>query len=84
MRQDDSRRPVWELADQVRITQSVLEAQWKALLSQPRLADCCVIVSFRSPHVLAIVVSLHRRGGRLRQRGYALSLDAGCSARNLA
>src|SRR5262244_4446732 len=28
MRQDDGRRPVWEFADRVQITQSVLEAQW--------------------------------------------------------
>jgi hypothetical protein len=28
MRQDDSRRPVWEFADWVQITQSVLEALW--------------------------------------------------------
>src|SRR5215831_13540009 len=32
MRQDDRRRPVWEFADRVHITQSVLEAQWKALV----------------------------------------------------
>src|SRR5215831_15452548 len=32
MRQEDSRRPVWEFADRVHITQSVLEAQWKALV----------------------------------------------------
>src|SRR5262249_7138156 len=32
MRQEDSRRPVWEFADRVQITQSVLEAQWKALV----------------------------------------------------
>jgi hypothetical protein len=32
MRQDDSRRPVWEFADQVQITRSVLEALWKALV----------------------------------------------------
>src|SRR6516162_4456705 len=32
MRQEDSRRPVWEFADQVQITQSVLEAQWKPLV----------------------------------------------------
>src|SRR5262249_20146137 len=31
MRQEDSRRPVWGFADPVHITQSVLEAQWKAL-----------------------------------------------------
>jgi len=29
MRQEDSRRPVWEFADWVQITHSVLEAQWK-------------------------------------------------------
>jgi hypothetical protein len=29
MGQEDSRRPVWEFADRVQITQSVLEAQWK-------------------------------------------------------
>src|SRR5215471_15552314 len=32
MRQEDSRRPVWEFAGRVQITQSVLEAQWKALV----------------------------------------------------
>ena len=32
MRHDDSRRPVWEFADRVQITHSVLEAQWKALV----------------------------------------------------
>ena len=32
MRHEDSRRPVWEFADQVQITRSVLEAQWKALV----------------------------------------------------
>jgi hypothetical protein len=32
MRQEDSRRPVWVFADRVQITQSVLEAQWKALV----------------------------------------------------
>src|SRR6516165_5010417 len=32
MRQEDSRRPVWEFADWVQITRSVLEAQWKALV----------------------------------------------------
>src|SRR6516162_5967943 len=32
LRQEDSRRPVWEFADRVQITHSVLEAQWKALV----------------------------------------------------
>ena len=32
MRQEHSRRPVWEFADWVQITRSVLEAQWKALV----------------------------------------------------
>jgi len=32
MRQEDSRRPVWEFAGRVQIIQSVLEAQWKALV----------------------------------------------------
>jgi len=35
MRQEDSRRPVWEFADRVQITRSVLEAQWKALVVPP-------------------------------------------------
>ena len=34
----------------------------KPWLSRPRLADCCAILSFRSPHALAIVVSLRRHG----------------------
>src|SRR5262249_55445308 len=32
MRQEVSRRPVWEFANRVHITRSVLEAQWKALV----------------------------------------------------
>src|ERR1700749_4387914 len=32
MRQEDSRRPVWEFADRVQITRSVLEALWQALV----------------------------------------------------
>jgi len=32
MRQEDSRRPVWEFADRVQITHRVLEAQWKPLV----------------------------------------------------
>src|SRR5262245_9331365 len=32
MRQEDSRRPVWEFADRVQITPSVLEAQGEALV----------------------------------------------------
>jgi hypothetical protein len=32
MRQEDSRRPVWEFVDRVQTTQSVLEALWKAPL----------------------------------------------------
>jgi hypothetical protein len=32
MRQEDSRRPVWEFADRVQFTLSVLEALWKALI----------------------------------------------------
>jgi hypothetical protein len=32
MRQENSRRPVWEFADRVQITRSVLEALWKALV----------------------------------------------------
>jgi hypothetical protein len=32
MRQEESRRPVWEFADRIQITQSVLEALWKALV----------------------------------------------------
>src|ERR1700758_4171922 len=32
MRQENSRRPVWEVADRVQINRSVLETQWKALV----------------------------------------------------
>ena len=32
MRQGDSRRPIWEFADRVQITHSVLEARWKPLV----------------------------------------------------
>ena len=64
MRQEHSRRPVWEFADRVQITRSVLEAQWKALVVPARLADCCAILSFRSP-------------SRLRDRGRAYAAAAG-------
>jgi hypothetical protein len=56
MRQDDSRRPVWEFADWVQITQSVLEARWKAVVvpaPSRRLLRHTLL-----PLALAIVVSL--------------------------
>src|ERR1700745_69866 len=34
----------------------------KPWLSRPRLADCCAILSFRSPYALATAISLRRRG----------------------
>ena len=34
----------------------------KALFSRPRLADCCAILSFRSPYALATAISLGCRG----------------------
>ena len=49
MRQEDSRRPVWEFADRVQITQACSKHCGKPWLSQPRLTDCCAIRSFRSP-----------------------------------
>jgi len=49
MRQEHSRRPVWEFADRVQITQACSKHCGKPWLSQPRLADCCAILSFRSP-----------------------------------
>src|SRR5262249_25557120 len=64
MRQEDSRRPVWEFADRVQITQSVLEAQWKALVvPAPSLRLLRhTLLPLALTHVLAIVVSLRRRG----------------------
>jgi hypothetical protein len=61
MRQNDGRRPVWEFADQVQITQACSRHCGKPWLSRPRLADCCAILSFRSPLRLAIAISLYRR-----------------------
>jgi hypothetical protein len=34
----------------------------KPWFSQPRLADCCAILSFRSPYALAVATSLRRHG----------------------
>ena len=63
MRHDDSRRPVWEFADRVHITQSVLEAQWKALVVPGPVSPTVAPYSPSArPHILAIVVSLRRRG----------------------
>jgi hypothetical protein len=63
MRQEDSRRPVWEFADRVQITQSVLEAQWKALVvpapSRRLLRHTLLPLT---PYVFPIVVSLRCRG----------------------
>src|SRR5215468_2549601 len=75
-RQEDSRRPVWEFADRVQITHSVLEAQWKALVvPAPSLRVLRhTLLPLALTHVLAIVVSLRRRGrssvdGTLDQQG---------------
>jgi len=61
MRQDDSRRPVWEFADWVQITQSVLEARWKALVVPPVSPTVAPYSPSARPYVLAVVVSLRRR-----------------------
>src|SRR6516165_1408795 len=61
MRQEDSRRPVWEFADRVQITQSVLEAQWKSSgCPSPVSPTVAPYSPSARPHVLAIVVSLRR------------------------
>ena len=62
MRQDDSRRPVWEFADRVQITRSVLEAQWKVLVFPPPSRRLLRYSPSARPYVLAIVVSLRHRG----------------------
>lgn len=49
MRQEDSRRPVWEFADWIQITWACSKHCGITWLSQSRLADCCAIRSFRSP-----------------------------------
>jgi hypothetical protein len=59
MRQKDSRRPVWEFADQVQITQACSKHCGKPWLSQLRLADCCAIPS------VAIVVNYAATTGAL-------------------
>jgi hypothetical protein len=48
MRQEDSRRPVWEFADRVQITWACWKHAGTAWLSQPRLADWGAMLSFRS------------------------------------
>ena len=62
MRQEDSCRPVWEFADRVQITRSVLEAQWKVLVFPTPSRRLLRYSPSARPHVLAIVVSLGRRG----------------------
>jgi len=44
MRQEHSRRPVWEFADRVQITRSVLEAPWKALVVPAPLIEFSSVV----------------------------------------
>jgi hypothetical protein len=55
MRQEDSRRPVWEFRDRVQITQSVLEAQWEALVVPAPSSRPLRHTPSARPHVLAIV-----------------------------
>src|SRR5215813_11754147 len=61
MRQEDSRRPVWEFADQVQITRSVLGALWKALVvpapSRRLLRHALLTLT---PYAPMVAVSLRR------------------------
>ena len=49
MRQEDSRWPVWDSRTGSRSPIACSKHSGKPWLSQPRLADCCAILSFRSP-----------------------------------
>src|SRR5690242_970960 len=61
--QEDSRRPVWEFADRVQITPSVLEAQVESPgCPSPVSPTVAPYSPSARPHVLAIAVSLRRHG----------------------
>jgi hypothetical protein len=56
------RGPAWEFADRVHINAACSRHVGAAWLSRSRLADCCAMSSFRSPHLLAALARLRRHG----------------------
>ena len=47
------RRPAWEFADRVHINAAYSRYGVAHWLSRSRLADCCAMLSFRSPYASA-------------------------------
>ncbi len=59
------RRPTWEFAERVQIKVAYSRYVGAAWLSRSRLADCCVMSSFRSSYASVATVGLRRHGWSL-------------------
>src|ERR687898_3426251 len=59
------RRPAWEFADRVQINAAYSRYGVAHWLSRSRLADCCAMLSFRSPYASVAAADLRRHGRSL-------------------
>src|SRR3712207_9182346 len=59
------RRPAWEFADRVQITVAYSRYGVAGWLSRSRLADCCAMLSLRSPYASVATAGLRRHGRSL-------------------
>ena len=60
-----SRRPAWEFADRVQIKAACSRHGVAHWFSRSRLADCCAMLSFRSPHASAVTARYAATAGTL-------------------
>src|SRR4051794_15902100 len=59
------RRPAWEFAERVQIKVAYSKYGVAAWLSRSRLADCCAVLSFRSPYASVAAAGLRRHSRSL-------------------
>src|ERR687893_2574811 len=59
------RRPAWEFAERVQIKVAYSKYGVAAWLSRSRLADCCAMLSLRSPYASVAAAGLRRHGRSL-------------------
>ncbi len=59
------RRPAWEFADRVQIKAAYSRYGVAAWFSRSRLADCCAMLSFRSPYASVAAAGLRRHSRSL-------------------
>ena len=60
-----SRRPAWEFADRVQIKPAYSRYGGADWFSRSRLADCCAMLSFRSPYASAVTARYAAATGTL-------------------